>query len=322
MMKYLMYTVMMMGTMMVTSSNNWITMWMGLEINMMSFVPMMKSKSMESSKSMMMYFLMQSLGSMMMMISLLINSSILLTPDSMETMVNSLIIISMMIKMGLPPMQTWMIKTMQSMNWTPCLILMSWQKIAPLTIINQTINNQLTTIIIVTASFTGAMGGINQTCLRTIMAYSSISHMSWMMLLTCNSKLWITYMMIYLIMMTTICKMMKSENIFYLNQFNSLNHNNKMTFTLNMMSMGGMPPMIGFIPKWITIQSAVTTNNIPIITMMSILSLITLMYYMNMISPYLMKSSLTTKMQMKKSHKTSTTMLVMMLPTLMMLSLT
>nr|YP_002735044.1 NADH dehydrogenase subunit 2 [Neuroctenus parus]ABZ02060.1 NADH dehydrogenase subunit 2 [Neuroctenus parus] len=291
-----MIMLMMVSTMMVMSSTNWMSMWIGMEINMISFVPIMKMNYKESSGSTMIYFMAQSMGSSLFLYSLL--SMWFQSPSIHSSSMLVLMMASMMIKMGLPPMHMWMITVLNNLTWMKCFMLMTWQKIAPLTVTSKlaALINETFTLALM-AAIIGAIGGINQTSIRKIMGYSSVSHMGWMLTLTSNNTKWMAYLLLYAMLTFTLCYMMNSENMFYLNQINMINKMNKMAFMINMLSMGGLPPMIGFLPKWIAIQTMINNNLTVIASIMIMSSLITLMFYMNMIMPTMSTSIVTNKIK-------------------------
>nr|YP_010373850.1 NADH dehydrogenase subunit 2 [Neuroctenus yunnanensis]UPI55390.1 NADH dehydrogenase subunit 2 [Neuroctenus yunnanensis] len=278
------------STVMVLTSKSWMGMWIGMEINMIGFVPLLKAKNKESSSSSMIYFLTQSMGSSLMLYSLL--SMWFQSPSGHSSLMMTMMMASIMIKMGLPPMHMWMIYVLNNSSWSCCFILLTWQKVAPLTVmyhLNQTINETMTMAMMTT--IIGSIGGINHTSIRKIMGYSSVSHMGWMMITLNNINKCTMYFIIYTIMVYTMCQMLETENMFYLNQFMLTNKINKIAITLNMLSMGGLPPMIGFLPKWIAIQTMINNNLVMIASIMTMTSLITLMVYMNMISPMMTMSN-------------------------------
>nr|QDI93752.1 NADH dehydrogenase subunit 2 [Rubellomiris bispinosus] len=319
--KMLFFCMMIVSTMMVMNSSSWISMWAGLEMNLMSFVPLISTtKNTFNSQSVMMYFLVQSLGSMLFIMFILTNKYmfIYLNKDS----INILIMITMMIKMGMPPFHLWFPEIMNKMKWTMCLLLMTWQKIAPMYIMSLVINLNKTSIMVICLSaIIGAIGGINQTSTRKIMAYSSINHMSWMISCTATfKKSWTTYMLIYSIMMLLTSMMLFEYNIMFINQMNIFLYKkmDKMIIIFLMLSIGGLPPFLGFIPKWIAIQYMISTNEIIMLLTMMMCSLITLSYYLRVSSHMNMHASHSQKwMYLFKTNKKTSTYIFsmnMMLP--------
>nr|QDI93881.1 NADH dehydrogenase subunit 2 [Pseudophylus stundjuki] len=283
--KMLFMSMLITSTTLVMSSSSLMNMWIGLEINLMAFIPLISSpKNMFMSQSTMMYFLIQSMASMMFIMFILMNKYIFsfMTNDLIKTMIT----LTMMMKMGMPPFHMWFPEIMNKISWPMCLVLMTWQKLAPMYIISMTISmNKLTVTIICASAIMGAIGGVNQTSTRKIMAYSSMNHMSWM--ISCAAmfkKSWIMYMMLYSMLMMIICMMMYNYNIMFINQMNILCNKNmeKMIILSLMLSLGGLPPFLGFLPKWITIQYMISSKEILMMIIMMMAALITLMYYLRM----------------------------------------
>jgi hypothetical protein len=48
----------------------------------------------------------------------------------------------------------------------------------------------------------------------------------------------------------------------------------------SLLSLGGLPPLLGFLPKWIVIQAIITNNMAPLATIVVVTSLITIYYYL------------------------------------------
>nr|YP_011010420.1 NADH dehydrogenase subunit 2 [Metrocoris tenuicornis]WPW47035.1 NADH dehydrogenase subunit 2 [Metrocoris tenuicornis] len=305
--KMLMTITLIMSTIMVISSENWFSMWMGLEINMMSFIPMMeKNNNYLSSESKMMYFLMQSMSSIMFIFMVIMNPLIMIKEKNTDNMIMNIITMSMMMKMGAAPIHMWFVNIMNKMNWNNCLIMMTWQKIAPMFILSNTIqNSKVITICSMLNAIIGAIGGINQTSIKKMMAFSSINHMGWMiMCMKFDNEMWMKYLMIYSIMMIMFINMMSKKSINYMNQMN-LNlktTTEKINMLIMMLSLGGLPPFIGFMPKWLVIQSMISTNSLFTTMILMMSSMITLFYYMRMITPIIMSNNMMNKWNNKNMN--------------------
>nr|YP_009255546.1 NADH dehydrogenase subunit 2 [Creontiades dilutus]AND82398.1 NADH dehydrogenase subunit 2 [Creontiades dilutus] len=323
--KMLFFIMTMISTLMVLSANDWLNMWIGLEMNLMSFIPLMfKSKNNFLSQSSMMYFLIQSMASMLFIVTMLMSMFLFM---NMSMILPKIMLFTMMMKMGMPPFHMWFPEVMYKISWLMCIMLMTWQKVAPMYILSLTMNNDmLNMIIIMLSTLTGAILGLNHTSTQKIMAYSSMNHMGWMMACASMSKkLWMMYMIMYSMMTIMLCLNMHKYNIMYMNQFNilSMKMTEKVSLMIMMLSMGGMPPFIGFLPKWITIEYMINSNEMLLLTLMVVSSLITLSYYMRMITPMLMIMSHSQKwmffywMNMKSTIKTL--YINMMLPMLILL---
>nr|YP_010222641.1 NADH dehydrogenase subunit 2 [Sastragala esakii]UCC46104.1 NADH dehydrogenase subunit 2 [Sastragala esakii] len=294
--KVLFFSIMILSTGLTVSSNNWMSMWMGLEINIMSFMPLIMNKyNKNSSTAAMTYFLIQSLGSLMFLFSMLMKQQI--------ELFNELMTLSLMIKLGSAPFHMWVPEIMSKLSWYSCLMLSTWQKIAPISmLINMQNNNTLMNIMISLSATMGAIGGINQTSLRKIMGYSSINHLAWMMM-SSSTNSWMMYIMIYSIMMMMICYLFNYYNMLFISQMNSMNMTGgeKMSLALSMLSMGGLPPFLGFLPKWMVIQNMINEKNFMTMIILIMMSLITLMYYTRIMVKMMIMSASTQKWITHKS---------------------
>nr|QCI09183.1 NADH dehydrogenase subunit 2 [Geotomus sp. FS-2019] len=271
------FLTMIIGTLITMSSNNWISMWMGLELNMLSFMPLIKSKNKSSSEASMIYFLIQSMSSMILLFSIIY----CMGGKEMQLFV-SLGYTVLMIKLGSAPFHMWFPEMMSKMKWEPCILLMTWQKLAPLMMISNLKSDILMYMAVMASTILGAIGGLNQTSLRKIMSYSSINHLGWMLAINKMQNNWSIYWIMYTIMSATICYMFNKYNMFFINQINDLNMTNteKITYAISMLSLGGLPPFLGFLPKWIAIQTLMWNNMYTIVMIMTMMSLITLFFYM------------------------------------------
>nr|QNH69903.1 NADH dehydrogenase subunit 2 [Osmylus atomatus] len=273
------------GTLISISSNSWMGVWMGLEINLLSFIPLISnSKNILSNESSLKYFLVQVLASAILLFSVIMNSifngmNIFFYNDYIFILIlNS----ALLLKMGAAPFHSWFPGVMEGLSWFNNFFLMTWQKIAPMILLTYCINFKFITYIIMISVIIGAIGGINQTSLRKLMAYSSINHIGWMLSSLFISNLyWMIYFISYSLLSLSILYMFNYFNIFFFNQcYNILNFSPVMKFMMffNFLSLGGLPPFLGFFPKWLLIQNLIN-NNMFMLTIMVTMTLITLFYY-------------------------------------------
>nr|WNN64240.1 NADH dehydrogenase subunit 2 [Ceresium sinicum ornaticolle] len=285
--KILFFNTMMIGTLIAISSYSWLSMWMGLEINLISIIPLMNSPSnLYPSESALKYFITQALASSVLLFSiiLIMNKTEFIPQNSnyfLTLMMNS----ALLTKMGAAPFHAWFPEVMEGLNWENCLILLTWQKIAPMVLVMYNLKVELfLTWIIISSTIIGSIIGINQTSLRKIMAYSSINHISWMMASMLNSQtIWMIYFLIYTIISLNIIVIFSKLNLFYLSQLtNSMKQNKmiKLLFMMNFLSLGGIPPFLGFFPKWLTINNLIQNNYFLMSLILIVFTLITLFYYL------------------------------------------
>nr|QXF29228.1 NADH dehydrogenase subunit 2 [Pentatoma rufipes] len=312
------------SVMITLSSNSWISMWMGLELNMMSFIPLILNKTNKSSsEAAMIYFLVQSVSSMLLLMVVMINMCNYMLP---KNIINLIIIISLLIKLGAAPFHMWMPEILSKMEWMKCSILMTWQKIAPLMMISNINSMMIIYLSIIWSVGIGSLGGINQTSLRKMMGYSSINHLGWMLAISKSMNLWIIYLSVYSIMINLICWMFMNYKMYFINQLSSINLDNteKFSFFMMMLSMGGLPPFIGFLPKWITIQSMINEKEFFIIFIMIMTSLIILLYYLRIMTNMYLSFNSSIKWFMIHNNKLLTLTMIMInlsLPMIMIMDI-
>nr|YP_010519751.1 NADH dehydrogenase subunit 2 [Rhaphidophora quadrispina]UXP34374.1 NADH dehydrogenase subunit 2 [Rhaphidophora quadrispina] len=326
--KTLFIMTLMSGTLISISSNSWLGAWIGLEINLLSFIPMMSSsKNTMATEASLKYFMIQALASTMLLFAvILMHLSSDMTMFISNKLFPMLISSTLLLKMGAAPFHFWFPGVMEGLNWMNCLILMTWQKIAPLMLFSYiTKINLFSSIIIITSVIIGSIGGLNQTSMRKILAYSSINHLGWMIAaMMSGDNLWMIYFLIYSFLTTTLVFMFNSFKIFHINQsFLILNKNVLIKFSmfLSLLSLGGLPPFLGFLPKWLVIQNMTEMNQLFIMIIMVVMTLITLYYYLRITYSAFLLSYTEMKWSFKNNYNNQMSTIVMILTSISSLGL-
>nr|AVW85936.1 NADH dehydrogenase subunit 2 [Ailuropoda melanoleuca] len=278
------------GTMIVLFSSHWFMIWVGFEMNMLAIIPILMKKynprAMEASTK---YFLTQATASMLLMLSIIINllcSGHWTVSTIPNPVASTMITIALTMKLGLSPFHFWVPEVTQGISLSSGMILLTWQKIAPLSILYQispSINSNLLLMMAITSMLVGGWGGLNQTQLRKILAYSSITHMGWMAaIMMYNPTLAILNLTIYIMMtLGTFMLLMHSSSTTTLSLSYMWNKFPLMAplILMLMLSLGGLPPLSGFIPKWMIIQELTKNDMIIMPTLMAITALLNLYFY-------------------------------------------
>nr|YP_010031619.1 NADH dehydrogenase subunit 2 [Chodsigoa parva]QOV03038.1 NADH dehydrogenase subunit 2 [Chodsigoa parva] len=286
-------TTVMLGTLIVLTSSHWFMIWIGFEINMFAIIPLLMKnynpRSMEASTK---YFMTQATASMILMLAIMINlmySGHWSITNISNPTASMLMTMALVMKLGLTPFHFWVPEVTQGVPLFPGLILLTWQKIAPLSMLYQiasSINLELLLTMSILSVLVGGWGGLNQTQLRKIMAYSSIAHMGWMTaILTYDSTLMLLNLIIYIIMTSaTFMLFIYSSSTTTLSLSHTWNKTPLITAIIltTMLSLGGLPPLTGFLPKWFIIQELTKNNSIILPTIMAVLSLLNLFFYMRL----------------------------------------
>lgn len=262
---------------------------MGLEINLISFIPLIIDiKNNFSTESAIKYFLVQAFASLIFIflrIFYIIKINlffILINPFYEIIIINSTIII----KLGAAPFHFWFPSIIDGLSWNNSILLLTWQKIAPLRLISYFNETNLLILFIISSAIIGAIGGLNQISLRKLLSYSSINHISWLLIaLNSNNILWITYFLFYIIINISIIFLFKTYQIFYTNQLFIFNRKFwiiKFYLFINLLSLGGLPPFLGFFPKWLVIENLINLHLMFILLILIIIRLVTLFFYLRL----------------------------------------
>nr|QUJ10055.1 NADH dehydrogenase subunit 2 [Tubifex tubifex] len=284
----LMITTMVVSTMMAILSSNWFLAWIAMEINLISFIPLMNmTKSNQEAEASVKYFLAQAIGSALMLLS----SMSLWSMPSMNTLWPLLLIMSMLIKLGAAPLHFWYPSVMTSLSWSGALLLTTWQKLAPLALLSyaawpQPSNSHILAMCAALNAMIGGILGMNQSHIRTLLAYSSITHMGWMMgaLLVMTPHLTMTYFSLYVVIVSPMFILLNSLSVntsAQVMKMTSLSLASSSMLILLLLSLGGLPPLTGFLPKWLLIMALMSSNSLTIIPLL-LGSYMNLYFYLNL----------------------------------------
>nr|BAH59014.1 NADH dehydrogenase subunit 2 [Gymnarchus niloticus] len=281
------------GTSLTFASSHWLLAWMGLEINTLAIIPLMTQqhhpRAVEAATK---YFLTQATAAAMILFASTTEAwlsgewNIYQTSNPLTT---TTIMLALSLKIGLAPMHFWLPEVLQGLDLTTGLIMSTWQKLAPLALMYQIAPNINPTLIIMlglTSALVGGWGGLNQTQLRKIMAYSSIAHMGWMIIiLHLFPSLTLLNLTIYILMTTTMFLTFKFMSTTKINTLATSWPKNPTLTTITMLillSMGGLPPLTGFMPKWLILQE-LTKQDLPLTaTIMAMSALLSLFFYLRL----------------------------------------
>nr|ABA41210.1 NADH dehydrogenase subunit 2 [Stenocercus rhodomelas] len=281
------------GTIITASSFHWFMAWIGLEINTLAILPIIsKQHHPRATEAAIKYFLTQAAASALILFSSTINAWQSGTWDITQptnTMSSILFTVALAMKLGLAPMHFWLPEVLQGTTMTTALIISTWQKLAPMTLIYLTTNNlSPTTLILMGALSTciGGWGGINQTQTRKIMAYSSIAHFGWMAAISpMLTNIMMLYLFMYILMTTTMFTaliMTKSKTIQNMTTTGALSPALIAMALLTLLSLAGLPPLSGFMPKWLIINELIHQNLITTTSLMTMSTLLSLFFYLRL----------------------------------------
>nr|AEH16706.1 NADH dehydrogenase subunit 2 [Cyanoramphus novaezelandiae] len=291
--KLISITSLALGTTITITSNHWAMAWTGLEINTLAILPMIsKSHHPRAIEATTKYFLTQAAASTLLLFSSMINAwftgqwdiTQLTYPPSCLLLTTAIAI-----KLGLTPFHFWFPEVLQGSSLTTALLLSTLMKLPPTTILlltSHSLNPTLLTTMSMMSIALGGWMGLNQTQTRKILAFSSISHLGWMtMIIIYNPKLTLLTFYMYTLMTTSIFLTLSTTNTLKLS---TLMTSWTKTPTLNttlmitLLSLAGLPPLTGFLPKWLIIQELTKQEMTTTATIAALLSLLGLFFYLRL----------------------------------------
>lgn len=262
---------------MVISRNRWLIAWLGLEINLICFIPFLIKDYKIHSNAGRIYFLVQAVGSLMILI---LGISFWYFEES-----KFWVRVALLLKVGAAPLHFWYIQVAKCIKWICFLVLGTIQKIAPLILLSINRIDLFKREIYLRAiarRLIGGLGGLYTLSLRELLVYSSINHLGWILVsLTGSNLFWITYLIIYCLILALTVGILIAWNLYHLSQLVRVNitWGRKIALVIRIISLGGIPPFIGFIPKWGVIVSEAIEINLLCLIILIISSVISLYYY-------------------------------------------
>nr|AFC36536.1 NADH dehydrogenase subunit 2 [Uria aalge]AFC36731.1 NADH dehydrogenase subunit 2 [Uria aalge] len=281
------------GTTITISSNHWMMAWTGLEINTLAIIPLIsKSHHPRAIEAAIKYFLVQAAASTLVLFSSTINAwhtgqwdlTQLTHPTSCLLLTTAIAM-----KLGLVPFHFWFPEVLQGSSLTTALLLSTVMKFPPITILymsSHSLNPTLLTTMAIASATLGGWMGLNQTQIRKILAFSSISHLGWMsIIIIYDPKLTLLTFYLYSLMTATVFLILNTTKTMKLSTIMISWTKTPMlnaTLMLALLSLAGLPPLTGFLPKWLIIHELTKQEMTVAATVIAMLSLLGLFFYLRL----------------------------------------
>nr|AAL66827.1 NADH dehydrogenase subunit 2 [Walterinnesia aegyptia] len=325
------------STLLITMATHWLMVWTCLEINTLAMIPIIsKPNHPRATEAATKYYLTQTMASTTLLFATTTNA---MNTSNWETHITTnpttttIITLALMMKMAAAPFHFWLPEVAQGTTTMTALTILTWQKIAPLTIMLTTNNKMNQTLLLTSAILSiiiGGLGSLNQTQLRKLMAFSSIAHTGWILAtMTTAPEISILTFTVYTTATTPIFLSMNHTTTTTIKDMGTMwtmSPHLMLVITLTVLSLGGLPPLTGFMPKWLILNKMTSMNMVIEATTMAVSSMLSLYVYLRL--TYVLSMTLspnTTTMLMKwrtkqKKHPMITSLLTVMTALLLPLS--
>lgn len=306
------------GSLMIVLCDHLIIIYLGLELQTFSlFVLISKNKiSIKGSEAGLKYFILGALSSGLFLLGTSLIFATGLSLNLKDIFVSGgfnlypikisfvLISLSLFFKLAIFPLHFWIPDIYEGSSWEVIILLSTLPKISVLTIILQIIGySNFFVLCALLSIIIGTIGALNQTKLKRLLAYSGISHMGFILLGLgiLNNQGYessFIYLFIYIITMVGLFLLINftlfTKN-YYLIELGGQNLSNKIiafSWGVFFLSIAGIPPLSGFISKWLILTSVLEYKYIISVLVGVIFSAIGAGYYLRVLKiSFFQKSS-------------------------------
>nr|YP_010582857.1 NADH dehydrogenase subunit 2 [Dolichovespula kuami]UGB89879.1 NADH dehydrogenase subunit 2 [Dolichovespula kuami] len=268
---------------------NFMHLWILMEMNTLMLISMMAIYT-KNFKMTFNYFIIQSISSLMIIFLMMYKNNLFLSTEWM----NFLLIINFAMKMGLFPFFYWQPLINKYLSWNMIFLMSTTQKFIPLMMIHyfinmesMSINFMLFSLSILSSMFSSIMC-FNESNMKKILTFSSLNHLSWMVfIIMFDTSMFILYFFFYSISMLFPCLLLNKFNI---NSFTNLIKMQKLNFkktnfffSMSILITSALPPFMTFLIKINSMKIMIMNLSLFSSIMFIIMSMFTLIFYMNII---------------------------------------
>jgi len=251
--------------------------WVSLELNILRFIPLISSKGCQYLENTLKYFLIQSAGSAIFLFMVLFSQYNLLIGEG--------IIFVIILKLGGAPFHGWFLSMLINSSIWIYYFLATVQKFIPILILSSFYCFFNLISFHVFLNFLVIVGsGISSLNLTKILGLSSLNRLSWMLRrILGGMKFFVFFIFVYIVLLLGVILIFSNPLKITFLQISSIGFVDKFSGFFMFLSLGGVPPFLGFLGKVIILKVILLKVGIEFIILIIFSSLIVLFYYLSFI---------------------------------------
>ena len=267
-------SLLLLSSMFCVLSSEWFLIFLTIEINSFSFSFFLLPKI----NSIVKYFLIQGVGSLFIIIRFFWRIFF------MNNITSWLFLwVGCILKLASIPFFIWFPNLCINIRNVEMFFILSWQKLIPLWL-TFLINVSLLLLSSMFCVLSGGLFLLNNSIPRLLLVYSSLSFSGWLIIRSVLSSFILMFsFFIYLVVIFILIKERFSIESMW---FRLINYIRRKKILIVLFSLGGIPPFLGFIPKWIILLSF-TVLRIFLVSILIVLSLLNIFCYLKIFSSIL-----------------------------------
>ena len=291
------------SSLLLVSSINWFSIYLAIELQTLTLFILvaLKRHSAYSTEASLKFFVLGAVSSGLFLFGCVLLYGVTGTTSVQEINSNLtadvgkiLVTISLLFKLSAVPFHMWAPDVYEGSPTIITALLTTIPKIGVFSILVQV--GPVTNVVLVCAVLSivyGAIGALNQTKVKRLLAYSGIGHMGFILFGVAigsfeSIQAGLIYMIIYVIMSICSFSILLSLNLTkdFIIEVKELSRKNPVvggTLALTFLSTAGIPPLAGFLSKWLVLLSGVSSGYYIISLTVVVSSVIAGFYYVRVV---------------------------------------
>ena len=226
------------------------------------------------------YFLVQRMASLWFLLALTVFSLKLF-------LVQIVILLSILIKLGVFPFHGWFFRIMRTTSWKFLFLFSTLQKFIPLIVLRNTFLSLPLVLSVLGLTLIFIMRiGTTFLSARLVLTLSSLNNVRWILLsLQRRCIFWLVYIRIYIILLIPVIRFLSMLSLPFSGLFfsSTTRGREKVLFSACIFSLGGLPPFLGFFNKFIIVKLRLSQVSLAFIMLIIFSSLFLLYYYLSLV---------------------------------------